>query len=205
MKLGNKEVLAMPKLPYEITNVGYLRGKGEGNWVDYLRGKGVEAEVVELHAPFWKYQSTKRAVRLSGKNVDEIWILPRTEPGANYYTWDTHFRVLLDRPLAGATKKAVAAKSKLIGQNKRLGIFGGEITDVEWVGGGIAHALNQDTDLRMMILDVTHFISEIRIKPAGKSAVTIRVRNREGLIRGGDVFEIYDRIAKHVREVVSTY
>ncbi|MFC1968693.1 hypothetical protein ACFLVX_04840 [Chloroflexota bacterium] len=144
-------------------------------------------------------------VRLSGKNVDEIRIRQRLRGGENPIMCETNFRVLLDKQLLAATKKEVAAKTKIIRQNKFLVIFGGTITDFKWVGGGIRHTLNQDTNLHTMILDLVQDISEIRIKPEGKSAVTIRKRGPEGVVSlRGDEFEIYDRIAKHVREIAST-
>jgi len=183
----------MPQLPYV------------GNWVDYLRGKGVEAEVVERHAPWWKYQSTNRMVRLSGKNIDEIWIQPRSRGSrGSTIEWETNFGVLINRPLAAAAKRAVAAKRKIIKQNKFLGIFGGKVTDVRWVGGSIADTLNQDGNLQKELLSWARkeLLPEIRIKLAGKSAVTIIAQEAT---LGGDDFEIYDRIAKHVREAVSAY
>ena len=166
----------------------------------------MKAEVVKLNAPFWKYQRMDRAVQLYSANINEIRIVVAggASPGSTSYTFHTHFRVLLDIPLPAATKRAVVAKSKVIKQNKLLGIFGGKIAYIRWVGGSMADNLNQDNELQKVLLVWAEEkrLPKIRIKPMGKSEVTIIAH---ATTMGEDAFDVYDRIAKYVRELASAY
>ncbi len=92
------------------------------SWVNYLRENGVKAEVVKISPPhFWRIQPTWEAVRLTGKNVDQICKVERLFSRGEQFglSCDTHFEVLLDRPLATVAKKALAAKSKIIKQEEQ--------------------------------------------------------------------------------------
>jgi len=178
-------------------------------WMEILQKKGVEAEFLPIKAPFWKNQRGNGMVRLSGQNIDEIRIRTRLLGGGaqgGNARYETNFKIYLDRPLQAVIKKAVTAKTRPIWQKKSMGVSWGKITDVEWIGGSITQALNQDTNLRMMILSVVQDETEIRIKPEGKSIVNIRKQEPEGRLSGSvDEFEAFDKIAKQVREIATTY
>ncbi len=206
----------MPESEQDLRQKGYIFEEGveslEDCVVTCLRHIGVESEVVETPKPgFWiTKKPPKTMVRLTGKNVDEI-RLQKGRGSQNYSPAEIQLWVLLDKPLAREAKKEAKAKSKAIRQNKKLGIWGGKLIDVEWVGSRIADYLNQDMELRMKLVDAKEGFDHIKIKPGGKSAVDIKivlgddhVTAREVVIMT-DHFSSYDRIAKHVREVVSAH
>lgn len=223
------------KRPTSTTNrkTPALRITGDGEeWllaphlllIDYLQKREVHAEYVEPPAsdtPPWP----PRKIRLTGQNIDEIEVTPGKREigteGMDYNPGKVRLRVLLDKPLPKEARKAVAVKSKVTKENKIWGVFGGKIVDVKWVGGLIAHSLNQDVDLRSMHVGTKEGVDYIKIGPRGisvldifeytrmrskgRSAVDISVVLEHPLIPSdlrviANHFSDYDGIAKHVRE-----
>ena len=183
----------------------------EWDLVDHLlQPIGMKTKVVKLPTPFWK--SRRRAVQLTGQNVDEIRIEHgSSDPRGGDHPAKIHLLVILDKSPARKAKKEVKANYKAIKQNKKLGLFGGKVTDIKWVGNRIADSLNQDMELRTKLVTAKEGFEHIKIKPAGKSAVDIEIvlpPTSVGLAELGNMtrhFSSYDRIAKHVREYVATY
>ncbi|MBS3922630.1 MAG: hypothetical protein KGZ37_09550 [Nitrosarchaeum sp.] len=111
--------------------------------------------------------------------------------------YQAHFIV---RKQSGQNDQDYVAKTKLITK----GHFSSKtIVKVEWNGGGsLARKLNEDTELNEMIAkqsidDATIFIeptdSAIRIRPKWKNHLTFGITK--------ELFEIYDRIAGHIKKL----
>ncbi|MFQ6025076.1 MAG: hypothetical protein ACE5JT_00970 [Nitrosopumilaceae archaeon] len=82
------------------------------------------------------------------------------------------------------------------------GHFGSKkVTDVKWVGGKMADILNEDTQLAQMILRQSVKDTSIWVDPT-KSCVRIYGKWKNGYDFGisKELFEIYERIASHVKE-----
>lgn len=198
---------------------GYIFEEGGESLEDYvvmrLRHIGVEGEVVETPKPgFWiTKKPPKTMVRLTGKNVDEIRLQKGqgAPPITRDFPAEIQLWVLFDKPLSREAKREVKAKSKVIKQNKKLGLFGGKLTDVKWVGNRIVDYLNQDMELRTKLIAAKEGFKHIKIRPEGKSAVDIKIVlettsvGLDELIIMTDHFSDYDRIAKHVRDVLGAY
>lgn len=111
--------------------------------------------------------------------------------------YQAHFIV---RKQSGQNDQDYVTKTKLITK----GHFSSKtILKVEWNGGGsLARRLNEDTELNEMIAkqsidDATIFVEPtdgaIRIRPKWKNHLAFGITK--------DLFEIYDRIAGHIKKL----
>ncbi len=75
------------------------------------------------------------------------------------------------------------------------------VADVEWVGGELAGLLNSDAELKSMILKLPYKDALIWVEPTKKG---IRIHGRwkssYEMVITKDLFEVYDRIASHIKK-----
>ena len=111
--------------------------------------------------------------------------------------FQAHFIVRKD---AGASVGDYLAKTKLTTK----GHFGGKtVVKVEWSGSGsISSKLNEDNELNEMIAKQSVKYATIYVDPT-EGAVRIRSKWDNHLAFGitKELFEIYDRIAGHIKSV----
>jgi|TARA_B100000809_G_scaffold214943_1_gene219960 hypothetical protein len=111
--------------------------------------------------------------------------------------FQAHFIVRKD---AGASVGDYLAKTKLTTK----GHFGGKtVVKVEWSGSGsISSKLNEDNELNEMIAKQSVKYATIYVEPT-EGAVRIRSKWDNHLAFGitKELFEIYDRIAGHIKSV----
>ena len=84
------------------------------------------------------------------------------------------------------------------------GHFGGKkVVSVRWNGGGrLASLLNGDSDLNEMVSRQSVGDASITVEPTdGAVRVHGGWQNRHDLGVSGEMFEIYDRIAGHIRQI----
>ncbi|MDE1764874.1 MAG: hypothetical protein KGI27_01230 [Thaumarchaeota archaeon] len=109
--------------------------------------------------------------------------------------FQVHFIVKVENPL---NTDDLLAKTKL----KTKGHFAAKkVADVEWVGGGLARVLNSDAELNAMILKLSYNDAHVWVEPTKKG---IRIHGKwkssNDLGISKDLFDVYDRIASHVKE-----
>ncbi len=83
------------------------------------------------------------------------------------------------------------------------GHFGSKkVTDVEWQGGKISEALNSDTSLKEMIVNQTPDDATISVEPTNQG-IRIYGKWKNGFEFGvsKELFEIYDKIAGHIKNI----
>ncbi len=111
--------------------------------------------------------------------------------------FQAHFIVRKD---AGASVGDYLAKTKLTTK----GHFGGKtVVKVEWSGSGsISSKLNEDNELNEMIAKQSVKYATIYVEPT-EGAIRIRSKWDNHLAFGitKELFEIYDRIAGHIKSV----
>ena len=111
--------------------------------------------------------------------------------------FQAHFIVRKD---AGASVGDYLAKTKLTTK----GHFGGKtVVKVEWSGSGsISSKLNEDNELNEMIAKQSVKYATIYVEPT-EGAVRIRSKWHNHLAFGitKELFEIYDRIAGHIKSI----
>ncbi len=93
----------------------------------------------------------------------------------------------------------VTAKTEL----KTKGHFGGkQVVSVSWSGGKLAQALNQDTALNEQIAKQSVKEASIFVEPTEKG---VRIHNKwQNHLEFGiskEMFEIYDKIAGHIKSL----
>lgn len=109
--------------------------------------------------------------------------------------YQAHFIVRIDNPI---NFDDFIAKTKV----KTTGHFAQKkVADVEWVGGEITSRLNSDSELKSMLLNLPYKDSFIWVEPTRKG-VRIHGKWRSGQELGitKELFEIYDKIAFHVKK-----
>lgn len=88
---------------------------------------------------------------------------------------------------------------------KTEGHFGAKkVVRVQWVGGNIARVLNSDDQLRSMILQLPYKDTKIWVEPT-KSGIRIHGKWKSSYELGisKELFDVYDRIASHVKRILS--
>ena len=122
---------------------------------------------------------------------------PNPLPWGALDRFQAHFIV---RKVAGSAFSNYVAKTKLTTK----GHFAAKtVIKVEWLGSGsLASKLNQDTELNEMIAKQSVKDATIYVEPTDES---IRIRGKwDNHIAFGitkELFEIYDRIAGHIKSV----
>jgi hypothetical protein len=144
----------------------------------------------------------------------------KLQPGESGYTrergqgsikYDYHYVV---RAKVASLERKLKAEFKPI--EKRKGFFGKEVVGFQWEGGDLAQRLNSDADLKNMLLKEK--IQRLLIKPE-KEHQCVRITpptggetfsfdfGRHPAILGRkafptrEAFDIYDRIAHHIRSI----
>lgn len=119
---------------------------------------------------------------------------PNPLPWGALDRYHAHFIVRKD---IGTNVVDCAARTVL----KTSGHFGGKkVVSVSWDGGRLASVLNQDAELSEMISAQSVKDAKITVEPT-EGAVRIHGgwQNRHDLGISREIFEIYDRIAGHVK------
>jgi hypothetical protein len=80
-----------------------------------------------------------------------------------------------------------------------------KVSGVEWIGGELATSLNSDEELKSMILNLPYNDALIWVEPTKKG---IRIHGKwkssQELGITKELFEIYDRIAAHIKKHLSS-
>ncbi|MDE1830569.1 MAG: hypothetical protein KGI25_09620 [Thaumarchaeota archaeon] len=111
--------------------------------------------------------------------------------------YQAHFIVRVENPI---NSDDFIAKTRI----QTAGHFAQKkVAGVEWVGGEIAEKLNSDSDLKSMILKLPYQDTFIWVEPTKKG---IRIHGRwkssQELGITKELFEVYDRIASHVKKTL---
>jgi hypothetical protein len=200
---------------------------------EHLRQIGINATVVELGSPEDIGRLVTFAlgsVKVEGRNLDLVQVGkisasasdPMLLPGQSGYTrergqgsikYDYHY--VVREKVAGLESK-LEAEFKPI--EKRKGLFGKEVVGFQWEGGELAQRLNSDSNLKNMLLK--EGIHRLLIKPekehqcvritppTGAEALSFDFGRHPSIIGRKafptrEAFEVYDKIAHHIRSIAS--
>lgn len=190
----------------------------------YLRNIGIEATIVaENRIDSYGRSFTEAVIHLKGQTVDKIRLITAGYSGYDECRTLSRFsyEVILDKPLSGESSKLLTARLEPIKDNKKLGLFGGKVTGVTWVGHDVAGQLNEDTELSRLILasveggaDTKYEIQQnspsiieimgpafLEPPPLVRTEILATKEGQENFNRLFG-FEIYSRIARHIRDAV---
>lgn len=113
------------------------------------------------------------------------------------YFYDSHYYVY-------GSVEGLEGKLKAEAKPVKKGFFNREIVDYKWGGEELAQRLNADSELKSMLL--REGLGEIRIDHIQKlPSVGIHGENtKEKVFPRKEAFEVYDRIAQHIRGTVGS-
>jgi hypothetical protein len=191
--------------------------------MDYLHSQGVDAKLAEeAAADVYGNAISEPVIRITGRNIDSIRVTSADYFGCSLPENISRFQyeISLEKKLDGETVRKISTRIEYERENKTLGLFGGAITGTHWTGGKLADLLNRDKDISSVLLDCTRspgnpefqvqmktldmaeilgprFVDLERIKEMFKRGV------KEGFEECVFGFKTSDKIAKHVRDLVS--
>jgi hypothetical protein len=189
---------------------------------NYLRKSGKEAELVE-----------EETFNIEGLSLNEPVIRLHNQPvtSVSLYTAEGiscsitggilrfHYLIKTARNFKPGEGARLTASTRLIKENRLLGLFGGKVTAVKWSGRDLAAILNQDEVLNRTLLGCAATTGEIdfTIDTLGPDEVHIwgprfsdplrlsaQFKALEGQKEHACIFciETVDRLAGHIRELI---
>jgi len=188
----------------------------------YLQKKGIDTTLNKEPAIDYFGRDTEEAVlQLAGQSLQEIRLYARIY-GTGLIIYRFYYDLLFDTKLSPEMCRSIATKVKPVKEDKVIGLFGGKLVGIKWLGRDVAAQLSSDNNLLSRLLDYAGYfdVGQIRIYAESSSRVRVlgprlvvpvnelndeagRKRNREGLIRLL-YFEIYESIAQQVRKTLAT-
>ena len=189
----------------------------------YIGSLGVDALLVEESSTD-NFGGTinELVIRLKGKSIDRIRLnsMDYISCGVLSSVSRFHYEVFLDKKLTRNYTRQIRAKTKSIKEKKTLGLFGGKVIDINWVGQDLAELLNHDSEISKVLLDCTKALGNPEFQIRAKSPSTVEILGPRfvepqrimDLLAVGKMgqfeecifeFNICERIAKHVRELAS--
>ena len=86
-----------------------------------------------------------------------------------------HYEILLDKKLARKSNQQIRAKTKSIKEKKSLGLFGGRVVGINWVGRDLSELLNHDSNISKILLNCTKSLGEPEFRIQTKSPYTVEI------------------------------
>ncbi|MFC1914635.1 hypothetical protein ACFLWK_00035 [Chloroflexota bacterium] len=189
-----------------------------GELISYLQDWGIDANLGKQSAiDYFGRDIEETVVQLSGQSLQEIRLYARIY-GTGLIIYRFYYDVLFAE-LPSEVSRAVATKIKLVKEDKVIGLFGGKLVDIEWIGHDIAEQLNSDSSLRQRLFQYAGYFDagQIQIYAASSSQVRLlgpklmvsvnelhdesgRKKIKEDLRKLLD-FEIYENIAEHIKKI----
>ena len=192
---------------------------------NYLRSLEVDAiPGEESSKDMFGETSNEPVIHLKGQSADRIRLISTDYISCGIPGSVSRFQyeVFFDQKFTHKSSQQIGARTKIIKEKKALGLFGGEVAGISWIGGELADLLNHDSDISNVLLDCAKSPGnpEFRIQTKSPSTVEIQgprfaeperimdlfslgVKEQfENCVFG---FKICDRIAKHVRELVNPW
>jgi hypothetical protein len=190
---------------------------------NYLTGLGVKVVLVEEPAiGNFGGDINQPVIQLKGCSVDKIRLTSADYISCSIVSSISRFEyeVFIDKKLTRELSQRLGAKTKVVKEKKKLGLFGGKIVGVNWAGRDLADRLNRDSEISQVLLGCTRSLGNPEFQIQTKSPSTVIIlspsftepqRIMELFELGGkDQFEdcvfgfkICDRIAIHARELVN--
>jgi hypothetical protein len=193
--------------------------------LDYLHSAGVDAHLSdETSTDVYGNIINEPVIRIKGRNIDNIRVTSSDFFGCGMPETISrfHYEVSLDKRLDSEMVKQLEAKIDYKRENKKLGIFGGEVTGVHWTGEELADLLNGDNDISGVLFGCCKSPGnpefQVRLKtlniveiqgPRFADLWRIQEMFKRGVKEGFEEcvfgFKTADRIAGHVKSVAGAH
>ena len=190
--------------------------------LNYLHSIEVEAQLSEgAVADVYGNTFNEPVIRITGRNIDSIRVA-----SADYFGCGLpdnisrfHYEVSPGKKLDSDTARQIGTRIEYERDNKKLGLFGGEITGIRWTGGKLADLLNGDKDIHSVLFDCCRSPGnpEFQVRLKTPNMVEIQGPRFADLWRIQEMFErgikegfeecvfgfrTADKIAGHVKDIV---
>ena len=190
---------------------------------NHLRNLGVDASLVE-ESSMDNFGGTVREpiIELKGRSIDRIRLASTDYLSCGILASVSrfHYEVFLDKKFTRKFSKDIRAKTKSIKDKKSLGLFGGTVVGINWVGQDLAELLNHDSEITKVLLDCIKSTGKPEFQVQTRSTSTVEIlgprfaepqRITDLLTLGAKErfeecifgFKICERIARHIRELAS--
>jgi len=179
--------------------------------VEHLRKIGIGTTVLASEPKVQAFTNFIGSVSVEGKNIDVVEVEMKLVGGGfdsdefhgdiGYSTSVYRFNYVVQAEIDGLENK-LKAEAKPI----KKGFLSKEVVGLKWEGGSLAQLLNVDSNLRDILLREGLFETEIR---PDKKNRCVRVRQKQFHSKTAlafptlEVFEIYGKIAEHIRNFTS--
>lgn len=144
----------------------------------YLSQSGVKAELIqEPDLDSLGISVTEPAIQLKEQRIDSIRLFRarNSSCGDSGGLLRFQYKIQSKQDLPTEIASRLRAQTKTIKEGKVLGLFGGKIADVKWVGQEMAEILNQDSGLSKILLRCTQILGEMELTIDTKSSSEINI------------------------------
>jgi len=174
----------------------------------HLRQIGISATTLESEPKIHAFTNYLGSIKVEGRNIDLLEVEMKMVGGGDMGAGTSRgvktyrYNYVVSAKIDGLEDKLKAA-TKLI----KKGFLRKEVVGLKWEGGDLAQLLNADSDLKTMLDREGLVEHEIR---SDKKSQCIRIRQKKFYLRimlpspTREAFEIYDRIAQHIRSIAGT-
>ena len=193
--------------------------------LSYLQNLRIDARLIEEPAMYqFGMDINESVIQIKGQNINHIRLNSADFVSCGVMGSISRFQyeVTLDKKLTHKSSQQIRARTKSVKEQKKLGLFGGRITGVNWIGKGLAELLNSDNEISKILLACARAGGEPEFKVQTKPPSSIDIlgprfikpqrimdllaadskERFEECIFG---YKICDRIARHARELATTW
>lgn len=121
----------------------------------YLSQSGVQGRLIQEPAlDSFGVAVMEPAIQLREQNIDTIHLIRTgsSSCGSDGEALRFQYKLHLGKELSAELVPGLKARTKTIKQGKVLGLFGGKIVGVNWIGQKLADILNQDAEISEVLL-----------------------------------------------------
>jgi len=191
----------------------------------YLHNLGIDVFLVEATSTDrFGGAISEPVIQLNGQSINRIRLTSTEFISCGIIGSVSRFRyeILLDKKFTRKSTQQIRTKTKPIKEKKKLGLFGGRVVGINWVGRDLAELLNHDANIVEILLDCTKSLGEPEFRIQTKSPYTVEilgprfvepqrimdllaVDSKERFEKCVLGYRICDRIAKHIRELATAW
>ena len=193
--------------------------------LDYLHSVGAEAHLSEDPVQdVYGNTINEPVIRITGRNIDSIRVTSSDYFGCGMPETISrfHYEVSLGKKPDGEMAKQIDTRIEYERDNKKFGIFGGEITGVRWSGGKLADLLNADKDISGVLFGCCKSPGnpefQVRLKTLNTAEIQgprfadlwrIQEMFKRGIKEGFEEcvfgFKTADQIAGHIKDLTTAH
>ena len=189
----------------------------------YLRSQHIENELIdEPGTSVFGSPITETAIQLKNSKINTIRLISNDYMtcGVSGSVSRFQYQIISSKQLGSDSVKHLSAKTKTVKDKKVLGLFGGDIVNLKWVGNGLASQLNTDSEIAGMLVKCAKSWENVEFQIQSKPPEVIEIygpsfsdmariqklydtgqkNTVENCVFG---FKICDRIAIHIIDLIN--